>query len=227
VESIHGEKAVRSLDRDSETSDHSADVRSLRLFVAVELSDEARTRVSGVIEHVLASGIKSLRAVRPEAVHLTLKFLGNVPSDRVDTLVEALRSVAGNRPAFAATLNGSGVFPSPTKARVLWLGIGAGRKALGELHLGIEDAVAGLGYARDRKPFNPHLTVARLGERTSRADRLLAANTLANAPHPDGVEIPVRSIALMQSNLSRSGAIHRQLAVLPLGLSGPIAQSPQ
>ncbi len=206
---------MRSFGQESRPS-----ARSIRLFVAVELSGEARAKVSGVIERVVESGAKNLRAVRPEAVHLTLKFLGDVRSDRVDELVDALRQVAGTRPSFAAALSGAGVFPSPARARVLWLGIGGDTVALGELHLGIEDAVASLGFARDRKPFSPHLTVARLGERASRADRLLAADTLANAPHPDGVEIPVRSIAVMQSTLSTSGAIHQRLATLPLGLPG-------
>jgi 2'-5' RNA ligase len=164
------------------------------------------------------SELKNLRAVRPETVHLTLKFLGNVPSEQISRLLEALRPVAGAHTPFALNLSGAGLFPSAKKARVLWLGIGGDMRALGELHLGIENAVAALGFARDRKPFNPHLTVARLRESASRADRLLVAETLASAPHPDGVEIPVPSIAIMRSTLVKSGAIHDRLASLPLGL---------
>jgi 2'-5' RNA ligase len=191
---------------------------SQRLFVAVELSGEARSAVSGVITRILKSEIKNLRAVRPERVHLTLKFLGNVPSEQINELVEALRAIAGAHAPFLLNLSGAGVFPSSGKARVLWLGIGGDTKALGELHQGIEDAVAALGFARDRKPFNPHLTVARLRESASPADRLLGAETLASVPHPDGVEIPVPSIAVMRSTLARSGAAHDRLASLPLGL---------
>ena len=201
-----------------EPSVRSTAAASQRLFVAVELSGEARSAVSGVITRILKSEIKNLRAVRPETVHLTLKFLGNVPSEQIDELVEALRPIAGAHAPFALKLSGAGVFPSPKKARVLWLGIGGDTKALGELHLGIEDAVAALGFARDRKPFNPHLTVARLRESASPADRLLGAETLASVPHPDGVEIPVPSIAVMRSTMARSGATHDRLASLPLGL---------
>ena len=91
-------------------------------------------------------------------------------------------------------------------------------RALGELHQDIEDAGAALGFARDRKPFSPHLTVARLRERASRAERLLVAETLESVPHPDGVEIPVPSIAVMRSTLARSGVTHHRLASLPLWL---------
>jgi 2'-5' RNA ligase len=191
---------------------------ALRLFVAVELSDAARGAVSGVIERLVESGVKNLRPVRPEAVHLTLKFLGNVPSSRVEKLVEALRAVARTHTPFALALTGAGVFPTPKKARVLWLGIGGDTRALGGLYSGIEDAVSGLGLARDRKPFSPHLTVARLDHRASGADRSFAAETLASAPHPDGVEIPVRSVSIMQSTLDSRGAIHDRLASLPLGI---------
>jgi|ETNmetMinimDraft_23_1059889.scaffolds.fasta_scaffold176903_2 2'-5' RNA ligase len=91
-------------------------------------------------------------------------------------------------------------------------------RLLGKLHLGIEDAVAALGFARDRKPFSPHLTVARLRESASRADRLLVAETLESVPHCDGAEIPVRSIVVMRSTLARSGATHHWVTSLPLGL---------
>ena len=192
--------------------------QSQRLFVAVELSGKARSAVSGVITRILKSEIKNLRAVRPERVHLTLKFLGNIPSEQIDELVEALRPVARAHTPFALNLSGAGVFPSPKEARVLWLGIGGNMRALGKLHLGIEDAVAALGFARYRKPFSPHLTVARLPESASRADRLLVAETLESVPHRDGVEIPVPSIAVMRSTLARSGATHHQVASLPLGL---------
>jgi 2'-5' RNA ligase len=183
----------------------------------VELTDEARSAVSGVIERVVESGAKNLRPVRPETIHLTLKFLGDVPSDRVDDLVETIRPVAGARTPFGMALSGAGVFPSPARTRVLWLGVGGDTTALRELHSGIEDAVARLGFARDRKPFSPHLTMARMGDRASRADRSFAADALASVPHPDGVEIPVRSISIMRSILGRGGATHHRLAELPLG----------
>jgi RNA 2',3'-cyclic 3'-phosphodiesterase len=192
--------------------------QSQRLFVAVELSSKAQAAVSGVITQILKSELKNLRAVRPETVHLTLKFLGDVPPDRIDELVEGLRPVARAHAPFALNLSGAGVFPNPKKARVLWLGIDGDRKSLGELHRGIEGGIAALGFARDRKPFNPHLTVARLRESASPSDRSLAAEALASAPHPDGVEIPVPSIAVIRSTLARSGAIHDRLASLPLGL---------
>lgn len=191
----------------------------LRLFIAVELPHEARAAVSGVIEQVVESGVKNLRPVRPETVHLTLKFLGDVPSDRVDELVKRVAPVVGAHTPFGMALRGAGVFPSPSRTRVLWLGISGDSMALEELHSGIEDAVASLGFARDRKSFSPHLTVARVDNRASRADRILAAKTMASVRHPDGVEIPVLSVSIMRSVLGRGGATHHRLASLPLGKS--------
>ena len=212
---------MKSLDQDPPGSGSSAPspTAPLRLFVAVELTDEARSAIRDVIEGVVESGVKNLRPVRPETVHLTLKFLGDVPSSRIENLVEAIGAVALTDTPFALALSGAGVFPSPARARVLWLGIGGDTTALSELQVGIEDAVASLGFARDRKPFSPHLTVARLDNRASRSDRSLAAEALASLPHPDGVEIPVRSISIMRSILGRGGATHRRIAELPLGRS--------
>jgi 2'-5' RNA ligase len=98
------------------------------------------------------SELKNLRAVRPETVHLTLKFLGNVPSEQISGLLEALRPVAGAHTPFALNLSGAGLFPSAKKARVLWLGIGGDMRALGELHLGIENAVAAWGLPGTENP---------------------------------------------------------------------------
>ena len=191
----------------------------MRLFVGVELSDKARSAVSGVIDWIVASGIQNNRLARPETVHLTLKFLGKVKSGQVDELVESLRAIAETRTMFALTLSGAGVFPNPKKARVLWLGISGDTEALGDLHLGIEDTMATLGFTRDRKPFNPHLTVARLRGTASQADRLLASETLASAVHPDVIEIPVCSITIVRSRLIDNNNTHERLTSLPLGQS--------
>src|SRR6202171_6335202 len=131
----------------------------MRIFIGIDLDPEVRTRIERFIEGVEGFA-PDARWVRPESLHITLKFIGEQPPDRVEAITERLRRVKGN--AFEIRAGGYGFFPTAKAPRVFWIGIHTGPQ-LAELAESIDIATAELGIPREDRPFNPHLTLARAG----------------------------------------------------------------
>lgn len=182
---------------------------TLRAFVAVELSEEARRAVARVTEALRRVTSAAARWVPPHNLHLTLKFLGQVSEELLDPLVRALAPrVAGQSP-FDVEIGEVGAFPSARSARVLWVGVAGGAAQLARLARGVEGAAASVGLPRDHRPYRGHMTVARLREP--------ARVPIERVERPSPVAIHVREIVLFRSDLGRGGARYQALARLPLG----------
>ncbi len=179
-----------------------------RLFIAISLPDDLKM----MLTHLRAD-IPGATWVKPPAMHLTLRFLGDqVEAARVPTLKMAL---AGLRAApFDLTLQGVGRFPPNTRkpARVLWVGLAA-QPALHALYRSIEQAVVGLGFPPDDHDFSAHITLARLkSDRVVReVDDFLAAHQSFSAP-----PFAVSQFTLYASTLSPQGPTYTPEAVFPL-----------
>ena len=189
---------------------------TIRVFIAVELPPKVRSALSELIEKLRDTQIPGLRLARPEGIHLTLKFLGDVPKSQVESIAAAVSQAAQASRAFALELGQPGVFPNRNAPRVLWVGIDGGLSPLLTLHQQVEDALATLGFAKERRGFNPHLTVARIRDGTSKADRQRAAEAIFSTQVQTGLPIDVDSISLMQSTLLPGGAVYESLASMPL-----------
>jgi 2'-5' RNA ligase len=137
-----------------------------RLFIAVPVADEVREAVAGLMRE-LSDGPIELRApgrprwVSVEGLHLTLRFLGVTPDERVPELAAVLAAVARGVEPFHIELRGGGAFPSPSRPRVLWIGVVAGEPELARLTGLLSDELSGLGWPRDDRPLQAHLTLAR------------------------------------------------------------------
>ena len=190
---------------------------TVRAFVAIELPDEIRSALSDLIEDLRRSNIRSMRLVRAEGIHLTLKFLGEIDRGQVDSVVAAVSGVARAHRAFTLELGGVGAFPRRDSPRVLWVGMGGQLAPLLDLQRDVEGAVAPLGFSRETREFSPHLTVARLRDGTSMADKQKAAQTLFSARIESGLPVDVDSLSLVQSRLLPEGAVYECLARMPLG----------
>lgn len=188
----------------------------IRAFVAVELPEEVQAGLARQVEALRRADLRGLRLVRPEAVHLTLKFLGQVPSSATAVISEAMSRVASGRQPFWLELAGAGTFPA-SRARVLWIGLAGDTQALALLHSDLEEALEGLGFAREPRSFSPHLTVARLREDVSVQDRRRAAQAHVAAWPGQGHRLQVHSLSLMQSHRRPEGAVYERLALAPLG----------
>lgn len=190
----------------------------IRAFVAIELGDHAKRALADAIAALRARRIAALRPVRPEGVHLTLKFLGNIAPERAPRIGQALADVAARHAPLSLTLGDAGFFPAGNagRARVLWVGIDGDTAALRLLQCEVDAALAALDFPPERQPFRPHLTLARLRHGASPPDRRRAASVLANHPLPPDVRIRARAVSLMQSDLQPGGAIYTRIAHAPL-----------
>jgi RNA 2',3'-cyclic 3'-phosphodiesterase len=179
-----------------------------RLFVAVELPPAVRADLAA-----LRADIPGARWVKPEQMHLTLRFIGaDVPDDRVEPIREALATVTGA--AFSLTLRGVGRFPPGDRKppRVLWAGMDKA-PALFALQHSVESALAAVGFPPEDRPFSAHITLARVNARQPipQADRFLRAHAdFAAGP------FPVDQFVLFQSALSPQGPRYQQLGIYPL-----------
>jgi len=143
-----------------------AGIPGRRLFIAVPLPDDAAEAVRSIVDEVraepLPAGARDVRWVRLDGLHLTLRFLGPTPEDRLEPTVAAVRSVATAAPGpITVQLGGAGTFPPQGRPRALWIGIVEGAEALGQLAAELDTALTEAGWASERRAFRPHLTLAR------------------------------------------------------------------
>lgn len=176
-----------------------------RLFVAVDLGDEARRAVRAYLAQLPPP---PGRATRPEGWHLTLRFLGPTDPSRRARLEAALQRHVRAQP-FVVRLGSPGAFPQPGRARVLWLGLTDGTEALAALAAQVEAAARAAGFPAEARPFAAHLTLSRL-----QPPQPLPAAWRA-AP-PANVLVPVERVTLFRSHLRPGGAVYEPLLQLPL-----------
>jgi 2'-5' RNA ligase len=187
-----------------------------RLFVAVPLTDDATAAVAEVVESIRAGEPegRGVRWVRLEGLHLTLRFLGPTPDDRVADLAAAVESVARDAEPFTITIRGAGSFPPTGRPRTIWLDIRDGVESLEGLASRLDDRLAGLGWDRDRRPFRAHLTLARAdGVRAGPAT--VAALTAAAADL--AIESRIDRMILFESITGSGRARYLERAASPLG----------
>ena len=188
----------------------------MRSFIAIELSTAMREALARLIDSMGQAKIRGLRLVRPEAIHLTLKFLGDIQEDQAAAIVDTVSRSVHAQPPFNLGIGGPGIFPSGGSPRVLWVGLDGDLLELIALQKELEDALVTLGFAKEDRPFSPHLTVGRFRDGTSLPDRRRAAETLYSATIPPAVGMHVSSISLMRSTLLPDGAVHKRVASIPL-----------
>ena len=188
----------------------------IRTFIAVDLSDAAKVEAGRVIARVEEMGIRGVRAVRSNGIHLTIRFLGDVELDTVPQITSAIRSVASRSRPFELAIGDIGAFPNTRSARVLWIGVEGDIASLSELRENVEGELAGVGFRRDRRRFNPHITLARLRDRVARGDRRRVIEAASNVGFAR-VRFPVDSITLFRTTLHPEGSIHTPLCRVRLG----------
>jgi RNA 2',3'-cyclic 3'-phosphodiesterase len=184
----------------------------MRLFAAINLPDTLRGSLWDAAEP-LRRGKFPVRWVAPDALHLTLKFLGDVAAEREPEVILGLeRAVQGTKP-FALHLDGFGVFPSMSRPRVIWAGCDA-PAPLELLQHGVEREMEPLGFPLEGRAFQPHLTLGR-AERSARPGDFATLAPRLDALAFEG-EAVIESLDLMESQLARSGARYTRRRAVPL-----------
>lgn len=180
----------------------------MRLFVAIDVPDEIRSAIESEIVDQLRDRVPGARWTRPEGRHLTLKFLGNVDADRVESIGEALRATASRHSSFEASFEVVGGFPNLRRPRVLWIGVGEGAKLMSALAQDVESGLEPLGFEPEGRPFQGHLTLARFKQPRSIAVPEIAVQLNRFA---------VNEIVLFESRLHPKGARYEAVRRFALG----------
>jgi 2'-5' RNA ligase len=183
-----------------------------RVFIAIDISDEARKRIAAYIEGLRRSSAPtSIKFERPEKVHLTLKFLGDSDPEQLRSVTEAVRSIAHRIDPFTIEISGTGAFPDPAKPRILWLGI-KGDELASIVHQ-LDEACEPHGFESEKRDYRPHLTIARIRDANSARD--VVDTHLKNQFAP--VRFEVRDLTIYESQLLRSGSVYARVARHNLG----------
>jgi 2'-5' RNA ligase len=198
----------------AEVSDNPGEIRS---FIAIELSEEAKEGLARLRKELERDEHKFVKWVDPGGIHLTLKFLGNIPSKRVTEITEAIKEAARGISPFHLEISGLGAFPSLRQARVLWVGIGGEVDKLSRLQQNIDSTLAALGFAKEERPFVPHLTLARIRQGASPLERRSFGELVGSTTFEDKYPVEVEAVRLMRSQLTPAGAIYTCLSAVGLG----------
>lgn len=188
-----------------------------RVFVAVDISAEAKARVVNLTSEMRRE-FPDLRVgwEKPEKLHLTIKFLGDIEHDHLDSLQKAVDETAKLLSPFLLELQGTGCFPSPKKAKILWTGIHDPANGLRNLYETLEETAAGYGFTKESRSFKPHLTIARLRE-PEKAGRLTEKFLQAEL---EPVSFEVSNIVIYESKLQPTGSVYSVISKHQLLLLG-------
>jgi 2'-5' RNA ligase len=190
-------------------------MESIRAFVAIELDADVLRRVESLQERIRADLPPGLiRWVRPEGIHLTLKFLGDTQGNRIEAVAQAMQDACTPIAPFTLSIGGLGVFPDPRRPRVLWLGMDEPTGTLNQLQGQVEQALSPLGFPSERRRFTPHLTLGRV-KRGRKPAELEALGQYATRAKVRVGEMEVRCVYLMRSDLRPTGAVYTELATAP------------
>ncbi|GAC1445918.1 MAG: RNA 2',3'-cyclic phosphodiesterase [Chloroflexota bacterium] len=190
--------------------------RQVRTFVAVELSQDVRTALVS-LQGDLHEHESVLKFVSPQLMHITVRFLGDIPRESIPALSTTVEESISNVSAFALRLSSVGTFPSNSKQpRVVWVGLvrDSGYGALWHVNALVEYALRGLGFVAESRKFEPHLTIARV-RRDSPQPALLKLAADVEVLHRTALSrdtFQVDHLTLMRSDLSPSGPSYAPLA---------------
>ncbi len=189
----------------------------IRTFVAIEL-DDTHHRSLGELQrrfkHECAEG--AVRWVAPENIHLTLKFLGQVDAGKMPALLHAVSDACAGIAPFSLSIAGAGAFPNRQRPNVIWVGVAGEVERAALLAQRVDERCAELGFARDERPFLPHLTLGRVKRFASLADRRAIGEMIANAQVGELGRLRVQRVSVMKSELRSGQRMYTRLAEIQL-----------
>ncbi|HUO76090.1 MAG TPA: RNA 2',3'-cyclic phosphodiesterase [Thermodesulfovibrionales bacterium] len=183
----------------------------MRSFIAINLDDSLRSEIDRATT-ALKSGIWDVKWVSPANLHITLKFLGEIPENTVTELKETLSSVVSHHESFALRFKGVGIFPDKRRPRVIWIDLLEAEKLI-KLQKEVENSLLTLGFKMEDRPFSPHLTIGRIRSSAGKESLLRAVETLKDK---DFGNIGVNNVSLMKSDLKPGGAQYTTIAEFSL-----------
>ena len=189
----------------------------VRSFIAIHLPPDVRAELTSLEDKLKARRHPFVKWVDPKSMHLTLKFLGDVTVDSIPQIVEAMAGVAKAHSPFDLQVAGTGAFPNWQRPQVVWVGVGGESDKLNDLHRNLESALSPMGFTPEPRSFSAHLTLGRLRDRVTADDRRRFAEFAQKVKFETSLCFQVNAIRLMKSQLTPTGPIYSELAVVKLG----------
>ncbi len=180
---------------------------TVRVFIAISIPDPVLDGFGEVQTGIRRHGFK-IRWVRPESIHLTLKFLGDILAADIAGVRQTLVETVSLFPPLTLCAKGVGVFPGIKRPRVIWVGLGGETAPLGRLQKALEDGLAAIGFPKETRPFTGHLT---LGRFKGRVDPSRLGDAIVHSHLFESPAFKVREIHLIQSRLKPGGAQYTRL----------------
>lgn len=191
---------------------------TIRVFIALDIPAGEKQALADTIHCLQAAIPYGVRWVDPAGIHLTLNFLGNVNASLVDDILKAMQCAAESFPGdnFDLQLASLGAFPNERQPRVLWAGIDGDLDSLKGLQEKVDEAISRLGFPREKRPFNPHLTLGRVRDGVSPSIRRQISAAFATTNLEPGDSWEVKEMHLIRSTLTPGGAIYTSLGSVSL-----------
>ncbi|MEO8539140.1 MAG: RNA 2',3'-cyclic phosphodiesterase [bacterium] len=191
------------------------ELEHVRLFVACEVPDEIKETIGEVIEGLRAKSGSDVRWIRPEGVHVSLKFLGEVPTKKLPAVKLAIQEAVVGHSPFELEFSTIGTFGGREGLRIMWVGIAGDVLRLEALVRAVNAALAVVGFEPERRPFRPHLTLGRVRDEVPTRRRAEIEVAVGKSGVPQ-VSWRTAQVSLMRSRLTTSGATYEVLATFPL-----------
>jgi 2'-5' RNA ligase len=186
----------------------------IRTFVCIEVPEGVRSRIAG-LQLALRQEEARVSWVKPENIHLTLKFLGPVAADRIPSVVRSVSSAASGIEPFEIEVAGTGCFPSPRNPKVFWVGLEQVPEPLKRLQADIDSNLFREGFPREERGFSPHLTIGRVREP---ARARTAAENLMKLGF-DSRRYTASEVIVMRSDLKPTGSVYTRQGTVTLGIA--------
>jgi 2'-5' RNA ligase len=187
----------------------------IRAFIAIELPNELRLKLARLVSELRKSGPPGVKWVNPDGIHLTLKFLGGVPAEKLPRITQAIESSTNGTAPIPLRTEGLGAFPNTRRPQVVWVGVSGDMTRLTALQKRIDSNLTPLGFTPEARPFTAHLTLARMREQVTPEEREKLGRLLV-ASHFEASAFIVEGVSLMRSELRKEGAVYTRLSLSQL-----------
>jgi len=187
----------------------------VRLFVACEVPDDVKRDIGEVIESLRGRSGTAVRWIKPDGLHVTLKFLGEVPVKKLPAVKLAVQEAVVGHSPFELEFSNIGTFGGREGLRIMWIGVAGDVLRLEALVRAVNAALAVVGFEPERRPFRPHLTLGRVRDEIPTRQRAEIEVHVGKTPVPS-TSWRTSQVSLMRSRLTAQGAMYEVLATFPL-----------
>ena len=182
-------------------------MQTIRTFIAIELDSAIQETIRHIEELLKKTGIDA-KWVKPNDIHLTLKFLGDTPIDKIEPIVQIIQTTAQTSQIFSIELTQLGAYPQIEKPRVIWIGVNRGRDETKKIVLLLKEELEKIGFVKEKRDFDPHVTIGRLRSAQNHFALFKAIKEFQINPT---ITQEVTHITFLKSTLTPQGPIYETL----------------